>query len=133
MIRELVFQTQILKVISFTFQVAFSLYYNLDQLIYLQLWLTDAEIVPSETQKGRASDVSGRLEIVKIGEFSDEPINRETGLDTLDTIVNANHNDIKSRIQLLESELSSVLHSLRSNTSEVTMLMVSRKSNNIMN
>jgi len=107
-------------------------YNNLDQLIYLQLSLADAEIVPSETSKGGASDVSGRLEIVKIGEFPDGPINRETGLDSLDIIVNANHSDIKSRIQLLESELSSVLHSLRSNTSEVTMLTVSRKSNNIM-
>ena len=98
----------------------------------MQLSLADAEIVPSETPKEGASDVSGRLEIVKIGEFPDGPINRETRLDSLDIIVNANHNDIKSRIQLLESELSSVLHSLKSNTSEVTMLMVSRKSNNNM-
>lgn len=88
----------------------------------------DAEIVPRETLKGGASDVSGRLEIIKRGEFPDEPINRETGLDSLDIIVNANHNDIKSRIQLLESELSSVLHSLRSNTSEVTMLTEQKNS-----
>lgn len=78
------------------------------------------------------SGVSGGPEIVKIGEFSRDPINRETGLDFLDRIGNANHNDIKSRILLLESELSSVLHSMRSNTSEVKMLMVSRKCNNIM-
>ncbi|KAI5437631.1 protein PTST homolog 2, chloroplastic isoform X1 [Lathyrus oleraceus] len=75
----------------------------------------DAEIVPSDIQKGGVSDVSGRPEIVKIGDFSREPVNRETGLD-------ANRNDIKSRIQLLESELSTVLYSLRSNTSDVTML-----------
>ncbi|KAL5100356.1 hypothetical protein RYX36_004683 [Vicia faba] len=75
----------------------------------------DAEIVPSDIQKGGVSDVSGRPEIVKIGDFSHEPVNRETGLD-------ANRNDIKSRIQLLESELSTVLYSLRSNTSDVTML-----------
>ncbi|MCI02878.1 5'-AMP-activated protein kinase subunit beta-2, partial [Trifolium medium] len=37
-------------------------------------------------------------------------------------------NDIKSRIQLLESELSSVLHTLRSNTSEVTTLTEQKNS-----
>ncbi|CAK8575682.1 unnamed protein product [Lathyrus sativus] len=75
----------------------------------------DAEIVPSDIKKGDVCDVSGRPEIVKIGNFSREPVNRETELD-------ANRNDIKSRIQHLESELSTVLYSLRSNTSDVTML-----------
>ncbi|KAK2428725.1 protein PTST, chloroplastic [Trifolium repens] len=88
----------------------------------------DAEIIPSETQKGSVSDVSGQPRIVKIEEFSPEPINRETGLGSLDIIGNANHNDIKSRIQLLESELSSVLHTLKSNTSEVTTLMEQKSS-----
>ncbi|CAJ2647836.1 unnamed protein product [Trifolium pratense] len=87
----------------------------------------DAEIIPSQTQKGDVSDVYGQPKIVKIGEFSHE-INRETGLDSLDIIGNANDNDIKSRIQLLESELSSVLHTLRSNTSEVTTLTEQKNS-----
>ncbi|XP_012568263.1 protein PTST homolog 2, chloroplastic isoform X2 [Cicer arietinum] len=70
----------------------------------------DAEIVPSEIQKGGMNNVSGQPGMVK------------TGVDSLDLVGNANHNDIKSRIQLLESELSSVLHSLRTNTNEVRML-----------
>ncbi|KAE9605494.1 hypothetical protein Lal_00025015 [Lupinus albus] len=78
----------------------------------------DAEIAPSETQKGGVSDVSGQLDLLKIREFSDEPTIRETGFGSLNR--NANHNDIKSRILNLESELSSVLHSLRSSSNKVT-------------
>ena len=69
------------------------------------------------------NDVSVQPDILKIREFSAEPIKRETGLGSLDG--NANHNDIKSRIQYLESELSSVLHSLRSKADNVTIQMVS--------
>ncbi|KAK7274713.1 hypothetical protein RIF29_15810 [Crotalaria pallida] len=69
----------------------------------------DAEIAPR--------DVSGQQDILKIREFSDEPTNRETGL-SLDR--NKNHTDVKSRILHLESELSSVLHSLRSTTDQLS-------------
>ncbi|XP_058777244.1 protein PTST homolog 2, chloroplastic [Vicia villosa] len=82
----------------------------------------DAEIIPSDIQKGGVSNVSGLPEIGKIRESSREPINGESGSDSLDVIGNPNHNDIKYRIKLLESELSSVLHSLKSNSNEVTML-----------
>ncbi|WJX62412.1 hypothetical protein P8452_47411 [Trifolium repens] len=50
----------------------------------------DAEIIPSQTQKGSVSDVSGQPKIVKIEEFSPETINRETGLGSVDIIGNAN-------------------------------------------
>ncbi|TKY69737.1 PTST protein [Spatholobus suberectus] len=79
----------------------------------------DAEIVPGETQKGGISDASGQPDILNEREFSSELINRGTGLYSLDG--NANHNDIKSRIQYLESELASILHLLRSSTDKVTM------------
>ncbi|XP_027361317.1 protein PTST homolog 2, chloroplastic [Abrus precatorius] len=79
----------------------------------------DAEIVPGETQKGGVTDVSGRSDILNGREFSCETINKETGLYSVDG--NANHNDIKSRIQYLESELSSVLNSLRSSSDIVKM------------
>ncbi|CAL0318285.1 unnamed protein product [Lupinus luteus] len=73
----------------------------------------DADIAPNEAQKGDVSDVSGQLDLLKISEFSHEPTIGETRLG-------ASHNDIKSRILHLESELSSVLYSLRSNSNEVT-------------
>ncbi|KAK7307145.1 hypothetical protein VNO77_39956 [Canavalia gladiata] len=76
----------------------------------------DAEIVTGETQNG-GSDVSGQPDVLNGREFSCQPTNRETGLYSLDG--NANHNDIKSRIQHLESELSSVLHLLRSSTDKI--------------
>lgn len=78
----------------------------------------DGEIAPRETLKGGVSDVSGKPDILKIRELSGEPVNEETGLGSLDR--NANHNDIKSRILHLESELSSVLHLLRSSTDKFT-------------
>ncbi|KAL1355126.1 hypothetical protein AAHE18_05G092000 [Arachis hypogaea] len=68
-----------------------------------------AEIVPSE-----------------IRESSAEPANREAGFSSLDG--DANHNDIKSRIRNLESELSSALHSLRSKADYVTMQMDQKNS-----
>lgn len=71
------------------------------------------------------SDVSGRPGILKTSEFHSEPINGETGLDSVGGVGNASHNDIKSRIQHLQSELSSALHSLRSSTNKVTMQTVS--------
>ncbi|KAJ1386019.1 Immunoglobulin-like fold [Sesbania bispinosa] len=88
----------------------------------------DAEIVPRETQNGSVSDVTGRPDILKTREFSCEPINRETGLDSLDGIASINHSDIKSRIRHLESELSSVLNSLRSSVDKVTMQMEQKSS-----
>lgn len=69
------------------------------------------------------SDASGQPDILNRREFSSEHINRETGLYSLDG--NTNHNDIKSRIQNLESELSSILHLLRSSSDKITMQMVS--------
>ncbi|XP_061351953.1 protein PTST homolog 2, chloroplastic [Gastrolobium bilobum] len=93
---------------------------------FLDADFEDAEIVPNETQKGGLSDVSGQPDILKISEFSCESINRETGLGSLGR--NANHNDIKSRIQHLESELSSVLDLLRSSTDKVTMQMEQKSS-----
>ncbi|KAH1264476.1 Protein PTST 2, chloroplastic [Glycine max] len=86
----------------------------------------DAEIVPSETEKGGMSDASGQPDILNRREFSSEHINRETGLYSLDG--NTNHNDIKSRIQNLESELSSILHLLRSSSDKITMQMVQKSS-----
>ncbi|KAK7407331.1 hypothetical protein VNO78_09160 [Psophocarpus tetragonolobus] len=75
----------------------------------------DAEIVPSQSEKrGMNDDASGQPA---------ELINRETELYSVDG--NANHNDIKSRIQSLESELSSILHLLRSSSDKITMQMVS--------
>lgn len=74
--------------------------------------MSDAEIIPSETQKGGMRR-----------EFSSELINNETGLYSLDG--NASHNDIKSRIQHLQSELSSTLHSLRSSSDKITKQIVS--------
>lgn len=68
-------------------------------------------------------DASGQPDILNGREFSPELINRETGLDSLDG--NVNHTDIKSHIQHLESELSSVLHVLRSSSDKPTMQMVS--------
>lgn len=62
---------------------------------------------------------------------SGQPGMVKTGVDSLDLVGNANHNDIKSRIQLLESELSSVLHSLRTNTNEVRMLTVRTNTNEV--
>nr|KYP60254.1 5'-AMP-activated protein kinase subunit beta-2 [Cajanus cajan] len=79
----------------------------------------DAEIVPGETQKGGISGASGQPDILNGREFSSELINKETGLYSLDG--NANNNDIKSRIQHLKLELSSVLHSLRSSTDITAM------------
>ncbi|XP_027914144.1 protein PTST homolog 2, chloroplastic [Vigna unguiculata] len=75
----------------------------------------DAEIIPSETQKGGMRR-----------EFSSELINNETGLYSLDG--NASHNDIKSRIQHLQSELSSTLHSLRSSSDKITKQIVHKSS-----
>ncbi|XP_019462070.1 PREDICTED: uncharacterized protein LOC109361173 isoform X2 [Lupinus angustifolius] len=63
------------------------------------------------------ADFEGQLDLLKIREFSDEPTIGETRLGSLDR--NASHNDIKSRILHLESELSSVLYSLRSSSNEV--------------
>nr|KYP60258.1 hypothetical protein KK1_015709 [Cajanus cajan] len=83
----------------------------------------DAEIVPGETQKGGISGASGQPDILNGREFSSELINKETGLYSLDG--NANNNDIKSRIQHLKLELSSVLHSLRSSTDITAMQTVS--------
>ncbi|CAJ1931679.1 unnamed protein product [Sphenostylis stenocarpa] len=85
----------------------------------------DADIVPTETQKGGMIHTSGQPEIPDRREFSSELIN-ETGLYSLDG--NAIHNDIKSRIQQLESELSSILHLLRSNSDKFTMQMVQKSS-----
>ncbi|XP_022631369.1 uncharacterized protein LOC106777040 isoform X2 [Vigna radiata var. radiata] len=86
----------------------------------------DAEIIPSETQKGGMSDTSGHHDILKRREFSSELTNNETGLYSLDG--KASHNDIKSRIQHLESELSSTLHSLRSRSDKITKQMVHKSS-----
>ncbi|XP_017439883.1 protein PTST homolog 2, chloroplastic isoform X2 [Vigna angularis] len=86
----------------------------------------DAEIIPSETQKGGMSDTSGQHDILKRMEFSSQLTNNETGLYSLD--VNASHSDIKSRIQHLESELSSTLHSLRSSSDKITEQMVHKSS-----
>ncbi|MED6206696.1 hypothetical protein PIB30_029309 [Stylosanthes scabra] len=80
-----------------------------------------AEIVPSETQKGGINNVSGQLDFLKNKESSAEPTDREAGFGSLDG--NVNYYDIKSRIQNLESELSSALHSLRSKADNVTMRM----------
>ncbi|RDY05217.1 Protein PTST, chloroplastic, partial [Mucuna pruriens] len=93
---------------------------------FLDADFEDAEIVPYETQKGGIGDSSGQPDILNGREFPSEPINRETGLYSLDG--NANHHDIKSRIQHLESELSSALHLLRSSTDKVTMQTVSESS-----
>ncbi|KAL2349308.1 hypothetical protein Fmac_003308 [Flemingia macrophylla] len=82
----------------------------------------DAEIVPGETRKGGISDGSGQPDILNGREFPSEPVNQETGLYSLEG--NAIHNDIKSRIQHLKSELASVLHLLRSNTDITTLQMV---------
>ncbi|XP_057448338.1 protein PTST homolog 2, chloroplastic isoform X2 [Lotus japonicus] len=80
----------------------------------------DAEIVPSEAPKG-VSNVSGRPDILKTNKFSSELRSRETGWDSVDGIRNANHIDIKSRLQHLESELSSALHVMRSITPKASM------------
>lgn len=80
--------------------------------------LTDADITPSGTGGGMT-----RNETLEIRQFAAKPINSEKDLGPLDG--KANYNEIKSRIQLLESELSSVLHSLRSSTDEVAIQMVS--------
>jgi len=85
--------------------------------------IADAEIVPTETQKGGMSDTSGQPDILIRREFSSELLNNETGLYSLDG--NAKHNDIKSRIHNLESELSSTLHSLRSSSDKIAKQMVS--------
>lgn len=74
------------------------------------------------------SDTSGHHDILKRREFSSELTNNETGLYSLDG--KASHNDIKSRIQHLESELSSTLHSLRSRSDKITKQMVSVIINN---
>ncbi|XP_020217900.1 protein PTST homolog 2, chloroplastic isoform X2 [Cajanus cajan] len=79
----------------------------------------DAEIVPGETQKGGISGASGQPDILNGRELSSELKNKETGLYSLDG--NANNNDIKSRIQHLKSELSSVLYLLRSSTDITAM------------
>ncbi|KAE9615543.1 hypothetical protein Lalb_Chr04g0256401 [Lupinus albus] len=63
----------------------------------------------------------------KIREFYDEPLNGETGLGSLDR--NANLNDIKSCILHLESDLSYLLHLLRSTSNKVT----SKTENEIIN
>ncbi|KAL9328025.1 hypothetical protein ACSQ67_003028 [Phaseolus vulgaris] len=83
----------------------------------------DAEIVPTETQKGGTSDISGQPDILIRREFSSELTNNEIGLHSLDG--NPNLIDIKSRIQHLESELSSTLHSLRSSSDKISKQMVS--------
>jgi len=69
------------------------------------------------------SDTSGQPDILIRREFSSELLNNETGLYSLDG--NAKHNDIKSRIHNLESELSSTLHSLRSSSDKIAKQMVS--------
>ncbi|MED6128808.1 hypothetical protein PIB30_101514, partial [Stylosanthes scabra] len=84
-----------------------------------------AEIVPSETQKGSVNNVSGQPDFLKNKESSAEPTDREAGFRSLDG--NVNYYDIKFRIQNLESELSSALHSLRSKADNVTMRMVSNE------
>ncbi|KAK7309559.1 hypothetical protein RJT34_06385 [Clitoria ternatea] len=84
----------------------------------------DAEIVPSETLKGGLNDVSGQPDVLNEREFSSEPIETETGSFSLDG--NANHNDIKSRILHLESELSSVLHLLRSSADNIITRMAQK-------
>ncbi|XP_022632463.1 uncharacterized protein LOC106779838 isoform X1 [Vigna radiata var. radiata] len=86
----------------------------------------DAEIILSETQKGGMSDTSGQHDILKRREFRSKLTNNETGLYSLDG--NASHNDIKSRIQHLESELSFTLHSLRSSSDKITKQMVQKSS-----
>lgn len=64
---------------------------------------TDAEITPTEIRKGE-TDVSGN-DTFEIRQFDGK----------------AHYNEIKSRIQHLESELSSVLHSLRTRVDEAVM------------
>ncbi|XP_068468035.1 protein PTST homolog 2, chloroplastic isoform X1 [Phaseolus vulgaris] len=86
----------------------------------------DAEIVPTETQKGGTSDISGQPDILIRREFSSELTNNEIGLHSLDG--NPNLIDIKSRIQHLESELSSTLHSLRSSSDKISKQMVHKSS-----
>ncbi|KAH1259962.1 hypothetical protein AAZX31_02G021300 [Glycine max] len=93
---------------------------------FLDTDFEDAEIVPNETEKGGMSDASRQPDILNRRELSSEHINRETGLYSLDG--NANHSDIKSRIQNLESELSSILHLLRSSSDKITMQMVQKSS-----
>ncbi|XP_028793037.1 protein PTST homolog 2, chloroplastic [Neltuma alba] len=76
----------------------------------------DAEIAPSGTGLGAGVDVSGN-DVFETRQLAATPINREA--DSSPPGGKANYKEIKSRIQQLESELSSVLQSLRSGVDEV--------------
>ncbi|XP_054808221.1 protein PTST homolog 2, chloroplastic isoform X2 [Prosopis cineraria] len=78
----------------------------------------DAEIAPGGTGQGAGADVSGN-DVLEIRQFAATPINREG--DSSPPGGKANYKEIKSRIQQLESELSSVLQSLRSGVDKVGM------------
>lgn len=71
-----------------------------------------AEIASNEG----AMDVSGD-EILEVRDIGCEHLNRPEKLNSYPT--ENNHNDIRSRLQQLELELSSVLHTLRSNSGEL--------------
>ncbi|KAI9111839.1 hypothetical protein K1719_017529 [Acacia pycnantha] len=76
----------------------------------------DAEVASSATCQEDAANVSGN-DILKIGQFAATPFNREEDSSPLGG--KGNYKEIKSRIQQLESELSSVLQTLRSGVDEV--------------
>ena len=86
--------------------------------------LIDAEITPSVNCQGGGANVS-RNDIPKITQFSDKTINREG--DSIPFSGKANFKEIKSRVQQLESELSSVLQSLRSGADDVEVQTVSSR------
>lgn len=77
-----------------------------------------AEIASNEG----AMDVSGD-EILEGRDIGCEHLNRPEKLNSYPT--ENNHNDIRSRLQQLELELSSVLHTLRSNSGELLSQKVS--------
>ena len=80
-----------------------------------------AEIAPGETRGGGVTDILGS-DMLEIRASGDKPIDREIHIDLFDG--KSNQKEIKGRLQQLESELSSVIHLLRS-TAEVAMDKVS--------
>lgn len=84
----------------------------------LLIHCTAAEIASNEG----AMDVQGD-EILEVRDIDCEHLNRQEKLNSYPT--ENNHNDIRSRLQHLEVELSSVLHTLRSKTGELLSRKVS--------